>query len=159
MPRKDLLIRLHAIADRISKIEPKRNAEIAILNLMTGAVFATYQAAKLDYDDDRANPNPDESKREFKRSAIGISRGKSPHRAWCAGFYMNSALLRIAPINERINKHTHTVHDIPKIRQLVNKIKHEPDAQIGRAWHIKLIDVVDALELLCKRLEDLPLKE
>jgi hypothetical protein len=155
MPRQDILTRLHAIADRVSKIEPKRNAEIAILNLMTGAVFATYQAAKLDYDDDRANPNPDVSKREFKRSAIGVSRGRSPHRAWRAGFYLNSALLRIAPINERINKHTGAVRDIPKIRQLVNKIKHDPDAQIGRVWHIKLIDAVDALDLLCKRLEDL----
>jgi len=154
MPRNDMLSRLHEIANRLSKIHPQGNAEIAIVNLMAGAAYALHQAAELDYDDNRANPNPDASKQEFKRSAINISKGVSPEHTWLAGFYLNSALLRMAPISERINKHTHTEHDIPKVHRLVNKIKHVSDAQIGQAWHVTLVDAVDALDVLCKRLED-----
>ena len=62
MPRKDILSRLYEIANRLSKIHPEGNAEIAIVNLMAGATYALHQAAELDYDDNRANPNPDGSK-------------------------------------------------------------------------------------------------
>src|SRR5262245_43157570 len=154
MPREDMLKRLHEIAQRISKVHPVEDAEIAFVNLMAGAIYALHQAAKLDYDDNRANPNPDVSKQEFRRSVINISQGLSPEDAWLAGFYLNSALLRMAPLNERINKQTRTKHDITDIHRLVNKIKHEPSAQMGRAWHVTLTDAVDALEVLCKRLED-----
>jgi hypothetical protein len=153
--RKSVLNRLRGIADRVSKMHPAENAEIALMNLMAGALYALYQAAELGYDDSRATPNPDASMREFRHSAIKISKGLPPADGWLAGFFLNSALLRMAPLNERINKHTHTQHDIPTLRRLVNKIKHEPDAQMGRAWHFTLVDAVDALEVLCERLENL----
>ena len=82
-----------------------------------------------------------------------------PEDAWLAGFYLNSALLRMAPSKERINKQTQTTHDLTDIRRLVNKIKHEPDAQMGQTWHVTLTDAVDALEVLCKRLEESRAKE
>jgi hypothetical protein len=154
MPREDMLNRLQEIAQRISKVHPAEDAEVAFVNLIAGAIYALHQAAKLDYDDNRANPNPDVSKQEFRRSVINISQGLLPEDAWLAGFYLNSALLRMAPLNERINKQTHTTYNITNIRRLVNKIKHEPDAQMGQMWHVTLIDAVDALEVLCKRLEE-----
>ena len=154
MPREDAQNQLQAIAHRVGKIRPEGNAEIALANLMTGALYALYEAAKLNYDDKRANPNPEVSKQEFQQSAVNISKGTLTHDEWLAGFYLNSALLRMAPLNERINRHTQTEHDIPELRRLVNKIKHEPDAQMGQAWHLTLINVVDALEELCERLEN-----
>jgi len=154
-----MLKRLQEIAHRVSKVHPVEDAEIAFVNLIAGAIYALHQAAELDYDDNRANPNPDASKQEFRRSVINISQRSSPEDAWLAGFHLNSALLRIAPLNERINEYTNTTHDITAIRQLVNKIKHEPDAQMGQPWHVTLPDAVDALEVLCKRLEDLLSKE
>lgn len=159
MAREDVQNRLQAIAHRVGKIRPEGNAEIALANLLTGALYALHEAAKLNYDDKRANPNPEASKREFKQSAINISKGTSPDDEWLAGFYLNSALLRMAPLNERINKHTQTEHDMTDLRRLVNKIKHEPDAQMGQAWHLTLIDAVDALEELCERLENSPDRE
>jgi hypothetical protein len=159
MPREDMLSRLQEIAHRVSKLRPAENTEVAFVNLMAGAVYALHQAAVLNYDDKRATPNPETSKREFRRSVINIAKGLSPDDEWLSGFYLNSALLRIAPLNERINQYTHTKRDITKVRQLVNKIKHQPDAQIGRAWQVTLVDAVDALEVICKRLEDLLDKE
>lgn len=159
MPREDILNQLKRIAYRTGKVHPIENAEIAFVNLIAGAIYALYQAAMLDYDDNRANPNPEASKQEFRLSVINISKGLSPDTKWLAGFYLNSALLRMAPLNERINKYTQTTHDITSVRRLVNKIKHEPDAQIGRDWQVTLIDTVNALEKLCERLEDLLAKE
>ena len=159
MPREDMLNRLQEIAPRLSKVHPVENAETAFVNLIAGAIYALHQASELDYDDNRANPNPDASKQEFRRSVINISKGLSPDDEWLAGFYLNSALLRMAPLNERINEYTKTKHYITDVRRLVNKIKHEPDAQMGQPWHVTLPDAVDALEVLCKRLEDLLSKE
>ena len=51
------------------------------MNLMAGAVYALYQAAELDYDDNRANPKPDASKQEFRRSVVNISQRLSPEDA------------------------------------------------------------------------------
>jgi hypothetical protein len=154
-----MLNRLQEISYRLSKVHPVENAEIAFVNLIAGAIYALHQAAKLDYDDNRANPNPDASKQEFRRSVINISKGLSPDKEWLAGFYLNSALLRLAPLNERINKYSKTKHNISDVHLLVNRIKHEPDAQIGRRWGVTLINAVDTLEMLCKRLEDLLDKE
>jgi hypothetical protein len=159
MPRIDVLNRLQEISHRASKIRPVTNAEIASMNLLTGILYSLHQAAKLDYDDSRANPNPEASTQEFRRSVINMSQGLSPEVAWLAGFYLNSALLRLAPLNERINEHSHTERDIPGIRRLVNKIKHDPEAQMGATWHITLVDAVNASEILCQRLEDLVGKE
>jgi hypothetical protein len=154
MPREDIINRLQEVAQRISTVHPVENAEIACVNLIAGALYALHQAATLDYDDNRANSNPDVSKQEFRRAVIKISRGLLPEDAWVAGFYFNSALLRMAPLNERLNKQTQTTHDITAIRQLVNKIKHEPEAQMGQPWHVTLPDAVEALEVLGKRLEE-----
>ena len=159
MPRMDMLNRIKAISDRASKIRPVTNAEIASTNLLAGAIYSLQQAAKLDYDDSRANPDPEVSTQEFRHSVIKMSQGEIPDVAWLAGYYLNSALLRLAPLNERINKHSQTEYDITDVRRLVNKIKHEPEAQMGADWHVTLGDAVDASDILCKRLEELLGKE
>jgi hypothetical protein len=159
MPRINMLNRLQVISERASKIRPVTNAEIASMNLLVGVIYSLQQAAKLDYDDNRANPDPRISTQEFRHSVIKMSQGVTPDVAWLAGYYLNSAILRLAPLNERINKHSHTEYDITDVRRLNNKIKHEPEAQMGAEWHITLGDVVDASDILCKRLEDLLSKE
>jgi hypothetical protein len=154
VPRSDQLDRLRRIADRLSDCHPIEDAEIASANLMAGALYALHRAADLDYDDSRSHPNPEASTREFRQTALNVDRHCPPERAWLSGFYLTSALLRMAALNERINKHAGTTGDIAAVRQLVNKIKHEPGAQMAQPWHLTLPDAVGALEALCKRLED-----
>lgn len=154
MPREDILNHLQEIARRVSKMNAVDNTEIALVNLMAGALYALHRTAKLDFDDSRVNPNPETSKHEFRHTASNISNGLTPADGWLAGFYLNSALLRMALINERFNAHTRTQYDMTNLRRLVNKIKHQPDAQIGQPWQFTLVDAVDALEILCSRLED-----
>ena len=48
MPREDMLNRLQEIAQRISKVHPVEDAEIAFVNLIAGAMYALHQAAKWD---------------------------------------------------------------------------------------------------------------
>ena len=55
-----------------------------------------------------------------------------------AGFYLDSALMRLAALNERIDTYLGKKHDTAQqIRRLVNEIKHEVDAGIGQGWTIK----------------------
>lgn len=89
---------------------------------------------------------------EAWQAARSVSLGAVPDSAWLSGFYMNSALLRLALLSERIGKHGGERRDIPRLRRLANRIKHEPSAQMGGAWNYTLVDAVEALEELLTRL-------
>ncbi len=70
------------------------------------------------------------------------------------GLLLGFAILRLSALNERIDKYLGTNHDVAaQIRRLVNKIKHEVDADIGSGWNIKLSDVLTSTKDLCGLLE------
>jgi hypothetical protein len=67
-----------------------------------------------------------------------LTHGLPVDASWLAGFYLDSALMRLAALNERIDTYLGKKHDTAQqIRRLVNEIKHEVDAGIGQGWTIK----------------------
>jgi len=84
-----------------------------------------------------------------------LTHGLPVDASWLAGFYLDSALMRLAALNERIDTYLGKKHDTAQqIRRLVNEIKHEVDAGIGQGWTIKFENVVKATEDLCVLLEE-----
>jgi hypothetical protein len=62
--------------------------------------------------------------------------------------------MRLAALNERIDKYVGNKHDVAKqIRKVVNQIKHDIDAGIKSGWPIRFRDVIKVTEDLCAQLE------
>jgi hypothetical protein len=79
-----------------------------------------------------------------------------PDNAWLAGFYFNSALLRVDAVTGRLQEEPWKKYiHFEKIRPTANKIKHYANGQMHRDWNTVLEDILDALELLCDEIESL----
>jgi hypothetical protein len=120
---------------------------------MAGALHALDRAAQLNYDDARGRPDRDRSAREFRLAVRAVTQGRARSNAWLAGFYLDSALMRLAALNTRLNKLLGTSDDrLRDVRQIVNSLKHDVDAHIGRPWTLRFGDAIVAAKILIDRL-------
>ena len=91
---------------------------------------------------------------EHQRTLEALERGLSLDAQWLAGFYLDSAIMRLSALNERVDTYLGTNQDVAaKIRKVVNRIKHDVDAGITSGWNIRFADVLKASEDLCALLE------
>jgi hypothetical protein len=142
------------MARRLSHLQAVTNEGAAAIGFMLGAVYALLRAAALSYSDARNTAGKLELQAEFARVAAALGSRASPEADWLGGFYFSSALMRIAALDERIGKMAGRKHHrAHKVRSLVNKLKHEPDAHVRGDWDIHFSDVVHAANVLCEELE------
>jgi hypothetical protein len=121
---------------------------------MAGALYALERAVELGFNDERMKLDLATERAEQKSTLEALERASAPGNPWLAGFYLDSAILRLSALNERVDKYLGTNHDVAtQIRRLVNKIKHEVDADIGSGWSIKFSDVLTSTKDLCGLLE------
>jgi hypothetical protein len=144
---------ISGLAERLVDLHPKTAAHVSLLGFMVGALHALDRAAQLNYDDDRARPDRDLFAREFRATVRAVARRRARSNAWSAGFYLDSALMRLGAINARLNKLLGTNDDrLRVVRRIVNGFKHDVDAHIGRGWTLRFSDAVGAAKILSDRL-------
>ena len=149
-PQRKLISRL---TGRLADVRPTTAAQVSLLGFMVGALHALDRAAQLAYDDARGMPDLDRSAREFRLAGRAVARGRARSNQWLAGFYLDSALMRLAAVNTRLNKLLGTEDDrLHDVRQIVNSLKHDVDAHIGRPWTLRFGDAIVAAKILIDRL-------
>jgi hypothetical protein len=151
-----ILSELADLATRLSQLQVGSKDEIAAKGFMLGAIFSLGQAAQLQYSDSRNTAGKAALAAEFARTAAALATNQSPEPIWLAGFYFSSALMRIAALNERLDKMAGSKVDAaPMIRQTVNKLKHRPDAHVIGDWTVTFAGALGALSGQCGQLESL----
>ena len=147
-------LELADLADRLGKLQVASEDEIAAQGLMLGAIYSLSQAAKLEYSDSRNTAGKGLLATEFVRTAAALAINQMPDTTWLAGFYFSSALMRIAALNERLDKMAGTkVDSAADIRRTVNKLKHHPDAHVRGDWTVTFAGTLQSLSNLCQQLE------
>ena len=145
---------VQGLAARLSRLAPRDANQVALVGFMAGALYALERAVDLGFNDGRMKLDLATERAEQRQTLEALERASAPGNPWLAGFYLDSAILRLSTLNERVDKYLGTNHDIAaQIRRLVNKIKHEVDADIGSGWNIKFSDVLTSTEDLCGLLE------
>ena len=149
-PQRKLISKL---AGRLVDIRPVTAAQVSLLGFMVGALHALDRAAQLNYDDARGKPDRDRSASEFRLAVRAVARGGARSNQWLAGFYLDSALMRLAALNTRLNKLLGTNDDrVRDVRQIANSLKHDVDAHVGRPWTLRFGDAIVAAKILIDRL-------
>lgn len=147
------ILQIRALARLLQSQEPKTDAKISLIGFMVGALFALDLAASLGYHDERSRPDPSAFATEFGEALAAVAAGTAVQAPWQAGFYYNSALMRLAALNERIDKTAGDERDDgAAIRRSVNSLKHHVDAHISGQRPIAFADAVRLAKVLCDRL-------
>lgn len=145
---------IRTLAGKLQPLTPRDSNQIALLGFMVGVLYSLDRAVALGFEDTRMKLDATVERTEHRRTLQVLTQGSTVEAAWLAGFYLDSAMMRLAALNERIDIYLGANHDVAaQVRKLVNKIKHEVDAGIGRGWTIKFADVLKATEDLCILLE------
>lgn len=148
------IVTIQALAARLLKLTPRDANQVALVGFMAGALYALERAVELGFHDGRMKLDLAIERAEQRQTLKALELATVPGNPWLAGFYFDSAILRLSALNERIDMYLGTKHNIAaQIRRLVNKIKHEVDADIGSGWNIKLSDVLTSTKDLCGLLE------
>jgi hypothetical protein len=157
----DAAQRLLALAKKISELMSELLALNEPLDLALGAVHALIEARKHNYRD-RKWPLPPRYYIKVRKLAEDLSRGRQlDDKPWLAGFYFNSALLRIAAVYHDVLK-LHTGRrgyvrellplvsppfdhgSLDKVHEEVNKLKHQPQG-VGQGRGVRFEEAIAAL--------------
>jgi hypothetical protein len=141
------------LAERLLDLHPKTATQVSLLGFMAGALHALDRAAQLNYDDARSHPDRKHFATEFRTTVRAVARRRARPNAWLAGFYLDSALMRLSALNARLNKVLGTEDDrLRVVRRIVNNLKHDADAHIGTDWNLRFGDAIGAAKILSDRL-------
>lgn len=121
--REDLRI----LAGRTELLRPQTRAEQALVGHWVGALYALVRAQGLTFRDQSGDATPVDYLAQLRRVTHCVSREKVPRdTAWLAGFYLNSALFRLAALGERIAKYAGQDRRLAKdVGVEVNRLKHD----------------------------------
>lgn len=148
---------VRALAGRLANLVAPKAEEQSLLGYAVGAAHALERALLAGYTDAIPLAGYPE---DLRGAAEAISKGEDPPaNSWLAGYHFNSALLRLAPLAERIGNHAPSLKwDPTRVRQDVNRLKHGLPSLLegGRKAtledaHCALEHVVEALEALFPR--------
>lgn len=143
---RDLVRQLHLL-------RPASVAQVSLVGLMAGALYALLTAAELDYDDVRAFPALTPFANEFATALEAIGRDSAPPALWLAGFYFNSALMRLDAIDTRLAIVLGSKPNYGgKVRESVNSLKHDVDAHLSGTKPVVFSDAIAAAERLTAQL-------
>lgn len=146
---------MRVLAQRLLRLTARDYDQVALLGLMVGVLYALDRAAHLAFSDARLKScGSDEELAEHRKTLEAIQGCAAAPEPWRAGFYFDSAIMRLAALNERIPKYLGNNQDLAKdVRRVVNKIKHDIDAGIACGWNITFAKVLKSTDELCKLLE------
>jgi len=82
---------------------PEDDAVIDVFDYLAGAIFSLQNSARFPFLN-RKSKQLAISKKTLSQYLSQIPEGKSPNRWWVCGYYVNSAMLRIADCYDRIPK-------------------------------------------------------
>lgn len=144
-----------ALAKRISTIEPRDVSGIALVGLMTGVLYSLERSIELRFDDARTKKREiNEEKIEIRSTLEAIRHDCPPPDAWLAGFYLDSAIMRLDTFYQRIDHYAHVKCILANEVNRTNRaIKHEIDAGLGKGWRIRFEDVLRSTKDVCELLE------
>jgi hypothetical protein len=154
MNHRTAINELTRMGRQLSQLPFAEHDEIAAAGFVVGAIYALHRATMLEYSDDRNKSLPPALQAEFGRAAQALGKDESPEQIWLAGFYFSSGLMRVAALNERLDKMANRKRDIAlQVRRVVNKLKHEPDAHVRGDWTILFGEVVELTGKLLNEFE------
>jgi hypothetical protein len=130
---------------------------LALTTHLVGAAYSLVQAINLSeggYSDEHDLPEFHTLIRDAALSVADELPSIDPR--WEAGYFFNSAILRIAAVNDRLGKYLGDRRDLtPAVRQEVNRLKHDvPGILHGR--HVDLPGAIRALDALIRALLAVP---
>jgi hypothetical protein len=146
--------RLRDLASRLSRLETTSPEETALLSFFAGAVYALNEASSLGYGVDSSRSFASSLDRGTRSVLKAVASDDSVDADWLGGYYFNDALMRLAALNERVDKYAAQGRDLaPSVRQAVNDLKHDIDPHIEEGLDIGLNDVLEAAEVLVSAFE------
>ncbi len=89
---------IRILSSNLASLKPKNATEVALLGLMAGVLYALERAFTLGYTDGRVRPRYSQEKVEVPVTLGLIGRGNAPTDMWLAGFYFDSAIMRLAAL-------------------------------------------------------------
>jgi len=151
----DNLERIKQLAERMADLRPANDDETTLLAFMAATLYGLVRAAELRFDDALIKPDPADARDEVRSTLSGIVEGSAPSEPWLSGYHVDSALLRLMPLNERANKHLGLKPDLDSaVAGVAKAMKHHVGAGITKGWPIGgLANVLDATESLADLLE------
>ena len=146
--------RVRDLAARLAALRPATAPDVALYGFMAGALHALERAEQLGYNRARAQPDLASFQSEFRRTLKAIGKGVERPRPWLAGFYFFAALMRLAALNERLDKRFDKRLDIAKgVRREVNKLKHDLSVHPARPLSVGIDNAIEVAAALCNRIE------
>jgi hypothetical protein len=147
MDRNKQLEKVNIIYKRLDAINPRNDPELAMFSHLVGATHSIRKAVDLStdgYSDEHLLP--DFADRVLSTAKEMTSPNSSLDPAWEAGYYFNSAIMRIAAVNERLGKYIKgdRTDFTPEVRKEVNRIKHDVEGIL----HGRKVNFEDALTSL-----------
>jgi hypothetical protein len=130
--------------------------QVALVAFMTGALYSLAHAMEYGIDDARMKPNLGRLAAECNQVLDAIVQSKEPQADWLSGFYIDSAMLRLDALADRLKKQLHLAKKPltePHVPNAVNSMKHDRDAGIAQGWEVRFASVMKAAEELCPPLE------
>ena len=133
---------LRQLAQRTAVLTRELPQHRAILDVIAGAIFATFRARELEYKH-RDGQLSDKYLQNLVVRLERLAEGRLPRKhGWLAGFYFNSAIQRIAAAGEqlagilkrldrqakqqgRVVDISHALPALDQIRNEVNRLKHD----------------------------------
>ena len=132
---------VQSLARRTGALRPTTAEHIALVAFMAGALYALTRAIECRFDDERMTPDLVTMRVELGEVLDRIAKSRQPYRPWLSGFYIDSAMMRLDALGERLGTHLELSHPplpSPHIPDAVNSMKHDVDAGIAVGWNARL---------------------
>ena len=114
---------------------------------MAGALHSLGRAIQCRFDDARMTPDLRALRAELREVLARLAQTREPPRSWLSGFYIDSAMMRLHALGERLGKHVGPEDPLTSfVPDAVNSMKHDTDAGIGAGWDVRFNHVLQAAE-------------
>jgi len=146
---------VQSLAQRVALLRPSASIDIHLVAFTAGALYSLTRAIQCRFDDSRMTPDLEEVPRELVRVLDRISASKEPPSAWLSGYFVDSAMLRIDALGEKLGEKVGPRHPLgPQVPKAVNDMKHTPDARIAEGWDVRFRHVLQDAEHIVTLLEE-----
>jgi hypothetical protein len=141
------LVAVQSLVQRVQRLDPKNADQIALVEFMAGALYSLGRAIQCRFDDARMTPDLRVLRTELVAVLDRLAHTQEPPRPWLSGFYIDSAMMRLHALGERLGEHVGQPKPLAfPVPDAVNSMKHETDAGIGAGWEARFAHVVQAAE-------------
>jgi len=138
---------VQSLARRVASLRPRGADQLALVAFMAGALHSLTRAIQFRFDDARMTPEMARVQAELVEVLDRIVVSKEPPRPWLSGYYIDSAMMRIAALGDRLGERFGPRRPLaPSVPDAVNSMKHDLDAGIGAGWDARFSDVLKAAE-------------